>query len=44
MQEMIEWCRCEGYGSVSLHASEWGRPLYESIGFKPTNEMSLEMR
>jgi ribosomal protein S18 acetylase RimI-like enzyme len=24
---------------VSLHASEEGRPLYESLGFKTTNEM-----
>lgn len=44
MQTMIEWCRCEGYGSVSLHASETGRPLYESMGFTPTNEMSLKLK
>jgi GNAT superfamily N-acetyltransferase len=43
MQEMLEWCRREGYGSVSLHASEAGRPLYEGIGFQPTNEMSLRL-
>lgn len=43
MQTMIEWCRGEGYGSVSLHASAAGRPLYESIGFQPTNEMSLKL-
>ena len=44
MQEMVEWCRSEGHGSVSLHASEWGRPLYENMGFQPTNEMSLKLR
>lgn len=44
LQAMIEWCRAEGYGSVSLHASEAGRPLYESIGFEPTNEMRLELK
>ena len=44
MQTMVEWCRCEGYGSVSLHASEAGRPLYEGMGFQPTNEMSLKLR
>lgn len=44
MQQMVEWCRREGYVSVSLHASEWGRPLYESMGFQPTNEMSLKLR
>lgn len=44
MQEMIEWCRGEGYGSVSLHASESGRPLYKSMGFRPTKEMTLKLR
>jgi len=43
MQEMIAWCRREGYRSVSLHASPAGRPLYESIGFQPTNELSLKL-
>lgn len=41
MQAMIEWCRREGYSSVSQHASAAGRPLYESIGFEQTNEMTL---
>lgn len=44
MEAMIEWCRSEGYGSVSLHASAVGRPLYESMGFQPTNEMSLKLK
>ena len=44
MEAMIEWCRNEGYGSVSLHASAAGRPLYEIMGFQPTNEMSLKLR
>lgn len=44
MQAMVEWCRSEGYGSVSLHASAAGRPLYESMEFQPTNEMSLKLR
>lgn len=26
---------------VSLHASVEGRPLYEGLGFEPTNEMRL---
>jgi GNAT superfamily N-acetyltransferase len=44
MQAMVEWCRGEGYGTVSLHASEAGRPLYKSMGFQPTNEMSLKLK
>jgi GNAT superfamily N-acetyltransferase len=44
MQTMITWCREEGFGSIALHASEDGRPLYASLGFKPTNEMRLMLR
>ena len=41
---MNEWCRANGYASVSLHASDAGRPVYESLGFEPTNEMKLKLR
>jgi GNAT superfamily N-acetyltransferase len=44
MQAMIEWCRQAGFQSVSLHASDDGRPLYESLGFKPTEEMKLALK
>jgi GNAT superfamily N-acetyltransferase len=44
MQTMIEWCREEGFVRVDLHASEKGRPLYESMGFEATNEMRLDLR
>ena len=44
MKRMLAWCRTEGFGSVVLHASEDGRPLYESLGFEPTNEMRLMLR
>jgi GNAT superfamily N-acetyltransferase len=43
METMIAWCRREGYGAVALHASTGGRPLYESMGFQQTNEMSLKL-
>jgi GNAT superfamily N-acetyltransferase len=43
MKTMIEWCRKEGFDSVSLHASKHGRPLYETLGFEPTNEMRLKL-
>ena len=39
VQVMIEWCRQQGYPWVQLHASDDGRPLYESMGFAPTTEM-----
>ncbi len=43
MQAIVDWCRQEGFCSVVLHASVQGRPIYEAMGFKPTNEMRLEL-
>lgn len=44
VEVMIEWCRAKGFSAVFLHASAAGRPLYETIGFQPTNEMMLDLR
>jgi GNAT superfamily N-acetyltransferase len=44
MRTMIDWCRSEGFASVSLHASDDGRHLYELLGFQPTNEMRLWLK
>ena len=44
MTIMIDWCRDKGFGSVVLHASNDGRPLYEQLGFTQTNEMRLMLR
>lgn len=43
MQTMVDWCKKEAFVSVTLHYSDEGRPLYESMGFKPSNEMRLEL-
>lgn len=43
MLAAIEHCRAQGLPFVSLHASDEGRPLYESLGFAPTNEMRLKL-
>ena len=43
MQTILEWCRKDGMRSLYLHASGDGRPLYESMGFKSTNEMRLAL-
>ena len=43
LELIIGWCRVAGFRSVSLHASPAGRPLYESAGFQPTNEMRLTL-
>lgn len=40
-EQAIDYCRKEDFGILWLHASEYGRSLYESLGFVPTNEMKL---
>jgi GNAT superfamily N-acetyltransferase len=44
MQTMIDWCRREGFARITLHASDDGRRLYESLGFEASNEMRLNLR
>jgi GNAT superfamily N-acetyltransferase len=39
MEIILEWVRGTDIVRVVLHASGEGRPLYESMGFVPTNEM-----
>lgn len=39
MSAVMEWAAAAGFDRVVLHASDAGRPLYESLGFAPTNEM-----
>ena len=31
-------------GCVATRASDDGRPLYESLGFEPTNEMRINLK
>jgi ribosomal protein S18 acetylase RimI-like enzyme len=39
---ILDYCKANGFKSVTLHASDQGRPIYESIGFKATNEMRIQ--
>jgi GNAT superfamily N-acetyltransferase len=39
MRAVTEWARDQHYDRVVLHASNDGRPLYESLGFQASNEM-----
>lgn len=41
METVLDACRARGIRAVVLHASQEGRPLYESLGFAATNEMRL---
>lgn len=42
VQTIVDWCREQGFGSVFLHASDAGRPLYQSMGFQPTTELRFD--
>jgi len=44
IETIIIWCRQNGFHWVSLRASDAGRHLYETLGFKPTNEMRLMLK
>ena len=37
----VKWSRAHHHDRVVLHASDYGRHLYEEVGFKPTHEMRL---
>jgi GNAT superfamily N-acetyltransferase len=41
LKTAVEDARRRGIKVVSLHASKFGKPLYERNGFEPTNEMIL---
>lgn len=43
VEASIIWCREQGYSSLSLNASQAGKPLYESLGFKMGNQMRLKI-
>jgi GNAT superfamily N-acetyltransferase len=42
IEHVLSWSRARGLRQISLHASDAGRPLYEQLGFVPTNEMRRE--
>ena len=41
VQMAVDWCAAHDIRTVSLHASSQGKPLYEDLGFAPTNEMRM---
>jgi GNAT superfamily N-acetyltransferase len=43
MQTIHQWCRERGLKTVALHASDFGRPPYESLGYQATTEMKLTL-
>lgn len=43
MLAIHEWAQERGLGAIALHASDDGQPLYETLGYAPTNEMRLDL-
>ena len=43
MENILDWCRQEGIAMATLNASDEGRPLYESLGFRATNDMRMDL-
>ena len=43
MLALQQWAVERGLGAIALHASEDGQPLYEALGYQPTNEMRLDL-
>lgn len=43
VREAIKWAKNHDYYRIYLHASQYGRGLYEKLGFTAANEMSLNL-
>lgn len=41
METILDFCEARGLNVIVLHASPFGKPLYESMGFTASNEMRL---
>ena len=41
IETIIRWCRENGFRTLTLHAVEGSRPLYEFLGVDPTTEMRM---
>lgn len=44
MGAILAWGRVQGIERVVLHPSTMGRPLYESLGFTPSNELIIYLK
>ena len=44
MDTIHEWCRGAGIQSVALNASVFGRPLYESMGYRVSESPTMVRR
>jgi GNAT superfamily N-acetyltransferase len=43
-REALDWLRAREVGTVRLLATQEGRAIFEELGFRPSEEMVLELR
>lgn len=43
VEMILDFCRERHVRVIALHASDEGRHIYESLGFKPSNEMRIRL-
>jgi GNAT superfamily N-acetyltransferase len=43
-QAAVDWAKENGCEVVRLRTSRMGRPIYEALGFKPSDEMELRLQ
>ena len=43
MLAVLHWLKQQGFRMASLHASEAGKHLYETLGFRVSNEMQIRL-
>jgi GNAT superfamily N-acetyltransferase len=41
MEAIHDWCRERGLKTVGLNASDFGRPLYKTLGYQPSETLML---
>ncbi|MBX3080660.1 MAG: GNAT family N-acetyltransferase [Anaerolineae bacterium] len=42
-QTCVDYCRAQGIKMVTLHASPFGKPIYDKMGFEQSNEMRMNL-
>jgi GNAT superfamily N-acetyltransferase len=43
MLTLLDWCKAHDVTSATLNASQFGKPLYESLGFEQDNHMIIHL-
>lgn len=43
MLTVLDWLKEQGFHKAALHASDAARHLYETLGFRATNEMQISL-